>query len=100
MGFLKLVCSPSDGEVLGVHCIGPHASELVHLGSAVMALGGTLRYFTEAVFNYPTLGEAYKYAAHDARAEMKRRGLPGAQAQQPSPPAATALPGAGAAKAG
>ena len=79
VGFLKLVASPKDGELLGVHCIGPHASELVHLGSAVMALGGTIHYFTQAVFNYPTLGEAYKYAAYDARSRMKRLGLPGAQ---------------------
>ncbi|GEJ56709.1 Si-specific NAD(P)(+) transhydrogenase [Anaeromyxobacter diazotrophicus] len=89
VGFLKLVASPQDGELLGVHCIGPHASELVHLGSAVMALGGTIHYFTQAVFNYPTLGEAYKYAAYDARAEMKRLGLPGAQLQ---PPAVSAVP--------
>ncbi len=81
VGFLKLLCSPHDGELLGVHCIGPHASELVHLGVAVMALGGTLHYLTQAVFNYPTLGEAYKYAAYDARDKMKRLGLPGAHAQ-------------------
>ncbi len=79
VGFLKIVASPKDGEILGVHCIGPHASELVHLGAAVMALGGTIHYFTQAVFNYPTLGEAYKYAAYDARAQMKRLGAPGAQ---------------------
>lgn len=89
VGFLKLVASPQDGELLGVHCIGPHASELVHLGSAVMALGGTIHYFTQAVFNYPTLGEAYKYAAYDARAQMKRLGLPGAQLQ---PPQVSAVP--------
>jgi len=81
VGFLKIIASPQDGELLGVHCIGPHASELVHLGSAVMALGGTIHYFTQAVFNYPTLGEAYKYAAYDARSQMKRLGAPGAQAQ-------------------
>ena len=80
VGFLKLLASSKDGELLGVHCIGPHASELVHLGAAVMALGGTIHYFTQAVFNYPTLGEAYKYAAYDARTQMKRLGLPGAQA--------------------
>jgi NAD(P) transhydrogenase len=87
VGFLKLVASPKDGELLGVHCIGPHASELVHLGSAVMALGGTIHYFTQAVFNYPTLGEAYKYAAYDARSKMKRMGVPGAQASAPVPAA-------------
>ncbi len=88
VGFLKILASPKDGELLGVHCIGPHASELVHLGSAVMALGGTIHYFTQAVFNYPTLGEAYKYAAYDARSRMKRMGVPGAQASM----AAAALP--------
>ncbi|MFL5262408.1 MAG: Si-specific NAD(P)(+) transhydrogenase [Anaeromyxobacteraceae bacterium] len=79
VGFLKLLASPDDGSLLGVHCIGPHASELVHLGAGVMALGGTIHYFTQAVFNYPTLGEAYKYAAYDARGKMKRAGAPGAQ---------------------
>jgi len=71
VGFLKLLASKGDGKILGVHCIGPHASELVHLGHAVMALGGDLHYFAEAVFNYPTLGEAYKYAAFEALDRMK-----------------------------
>ena len=70
-GFLKLLASKPDGKILGVHCIGPHASELVHLGHAVMALGGDLSYFAEAVFNYPTLGEAYKHAAYAALEKMK-----------------------------
>ncbi|HTP26425.1 MAG TPA: Si-specific NAD(P)(+) transhydrogenase [Anaeromyxobacteraceae bacterium] len=82
VGFLKILASPENGEILGVHCIGPHASELVHLGNAAISLGGTIHYFTQAVFNYPTLGEAYKYAAYDARAQMKLLGLPGAQARQ------------------
>ncbi len=89
VGFLKILASPRDGEILGVHCIGPHASELIHLGSAVMALGGTLHYFTQAVFNYPTLGEAYKYAAYDARAQLKRLGAPGAQPNVSLVPKAT-----------
>jgi NAD(P) transhydrogenase len=46
-----------------------------------MSLGGSIHYFTQAVFNYPTLGEAYKYAAYDARGKMKRMGVAGAQAQ-------------------
>jgi NAD(P) transhydrogenase len=71
VGFLKLVVSPDGSRILGVHCIGPHASELVHTGMAVMALGGTLAYFIETVFNYPTLGEAYKWAAYDALEQMK-----------------------------
>ncbi len=71
VGFVKVLAARADGKILGVHCIGPHASELVHLGHAVMALGGDLRYFAEAVFNYPTLGEAYKYAAFEALDRMK-----------------------------
>ncbi|HZZ83902.1 MAG TPA: Si-specific NAD(P)(+) transhydrogenase [Anaeromyxobacteraceae bacterium] len=71
VGFLKLIASPKDQALLGVHCIGPNASELVHLGTAVIALGGDLQYFISAVFNYPTLGEAYKYAAYDALDQLK-----------------------------
>ena len=71
VGFLKLLVAVDGGKILGVHCIGPHASELVHLGAAVMALGGDVHYFIDAVFNYPTLGEAYKYAAYDALNGLK-----------------------------
>jgi NAD(P) transhydrogenase len=71
VGFLKLLADAHDGKVLGVHCIGPHASELVHLGQAVMSHGGDLNYFAETVFNYPTLGEVYKHAAFDALARQR-----------------------------
>jgi NAD(P) transhydrogenase len=70
-GFVKILAGKADRKILGVHCIGPHASELVHLGHAVMALGGELSYFAQAVFNYPTLGEAYKYAAFDALERLR-----------------------------
>ena len=73
VGFLKLLADAQDGKLLGVHCIGPHASELVHLGQAVMSHGGDLNYFAEAVFNYPTLGEAYKYAAFDALDRLREK---------------------------
>jgi NAD(P) transhydrogenase len=73
VGFLKLLADAEDSKLLGVHCIGPHASELVHLGQAVMAHGGDINYFSEAVFNYPTLGEAYKYAAFDALDRLRER---------------------------
>jgi NAD(P) transhydrogenase len=73
VGFLKLLADAKDGKILGVHCIGPHASELVHLGQAVMSHGGDLNYFVQAVFNYPTLGEAYKYAAYDALDRLRDR---------------------------
>lgn len=69
---LDLLVSPHDKRILGVRCIGPHASELVHLGNAVMALGGTVQYFVQAVFNYPTLGEAYKHAAYHALEALRR----------------------------
>jgi len=62
-GMLKLLVSTDDRRVLGVHAFGAHASEIVHIGQAVMALGGTVDYFLETVFNYPTWAEAYKVAA-------------------------------------
>jgi NAD(P) transhydrogenase len=73
VGFVKLLADADTGEILGVHCIGPHASELVHTGRAVMFHGGNVRWFAEAVFNYPTLGEAYKHAAYDALDRMRER---------------------------
>jgi NAD(P) transhydrogenase len=71
VGFLKLLADAEEGRLLGVHCIGPHASELVHLGQAVMSHGGELSYFVEAVFNYPTLGDVYKHAAFDALERLR-----------------------------
>jgi NAD(P) transhydrogenase len=62
-GRLKLIFRPDTGALLGVHIIGEGATELVHIGQAVMALGGTIRYFVDHVFNYPTLAECYKVAA-------------------------------------
>jgi NAD(P) transhydrogenase len=63
IGRLKLLFHRETGAVLGVHIIGDGATELVHIGQAVMALGGTIRYFVDHVFNYPTLAECYKVAA-------------------------------------
>ena len=62
-GRLKLIFHRDTHSLLGVHIIGEGASELVHIGQAVMALGGKLDYFVETVFNYPTLAECYKVAA-------------------------------------
>ena len=53
-----------------MHIIGEGATELVHIGQAVISLGGTLDYFVQTVFNYPTLAEAYKVAALDAYNRM------------------------------
>ena len=64
-GLLKLVFRRDNKKLLGVHIIGESATELIHLGSAVMETGGTLDLFIDMVFNYPTLSEMYKYAAYD-----------------------------------
>lgn len=65
IGMLKLLFGLEDHRLLGVHIIGEGASELIHIGQAVMAFGGTVDYFVNTVFNYPTLAEAYKVAALD-----------------------------------
>ncbi|OLV19463.1 Si-specific NAD(P)(+) transhydrogenase [Deinococcus marmoris] len=64
-GTLKLIFNMDTRELLGVHIIGTGASELIHIGQAVMAFGGTVDYFVNTVFNYPTLAECYKTAAFD-----------------------------------
>jgi len=71
-GMLKMLFHLDDHTVLGVHIEGEGATELVHIGQAVMELRGTLEYFIESVFNYPTLAEAYKVAALDAWNRMIR----------------------------
>ena len=65
-GLFKMLFSTETKELLGVHCIGTGATELVHVGQAALKLGGGLSYFLETVFNYPTLAECYKVAAFDA----------------------------------
>jgi NAD(P) transhydrogenase len=70
-GMLKLLVSPENGKLLGVHVFGTGATEIVHIGQAVMGCGGTVDYLVDAVFNYPTLSEAYKVAALDAANKMR-----------------------------
>lgn len=65
VGMLKLLFHRETRQLLGVHCIGETATEIVHIGQAVMAHGGTLDYFRDNVFNYPTMAECYKVAAFD-----------------------------------
>jgi NAD(P) transhydrogenase len=65
-GLLKLLFHRETRKLLGVHILGTSATELVHIGQTALAFGGTLDYFLETVFNYPTLAEAYKVAALDA----------------------------------
>ncbi|MGE3316040.1 MAG: Si-specific NAD(P)(+) transhydrogenase [Planctomycetaceae bacterium] len=64
-GLLKLLFHRETRKLLGVHCIGEQATEIVHIGQAVMAHNGTIDYFRDTVFNYPTMAECYKVAAFD-----------------------------------
>jgi cation diffusion facilitator CzcD-associated flavoprotein CzcO len=70
-GMLKLLVSTDDLKLLGVHVFGTNATELVHIGQAVMGCGGTIEYLVDAVFNYPTFAEAYKVAALDVMNKMR-----------------------------
>jgi NAD(P) transhydrogenase len=65
-GAVKLLFEKPTRKLLGCHCIGDRASELVHIGQAVITLGGTVDTLIDMVFNYPTLAETFKYAAYDA----------------------------------
>jgi NAD(P) transhydrogenase len=70
-GLLKLLVSAEDHTILGVHVFGTGATEVVHIGQAVMGLGGSVEYLVESVFNYPTLAESYKVAALDAMNKLR-----------------------------
>jgi NAD(P) transhydrogenase len=65
-GMMKMIVDLKTRRLLGVHIVGEGATELIHIGQAVLNLGGPLEYFVENTFNYPTLAEAYKIAALDA----------------------------------
>ncbi len=71
-GVIKLVVERGSRKLLGCHCIGERATELVHIGQTVMLLDGTIDAFIEMVFNYPTLSEMFKYAAYDALGALSR----------------------------
>ena len=64
-GLLKILFHRENRKILGVHIIGHSAAELIHIGQSVLTFGGSLDYFVNTVFNYPTLAEAYKVAALD-----------------------------------
>jgi NAD(P) transhydrogenase len=70
-GMLKMLVSTEDFKLLGVHIFGTNATELVHIGQAVMGCGGTIEYLVDAVFNYPTFAEAYKVAALDVMNKIR-----------------------------
>lgn len=70
-GMLKLLVHATDRSILGVHIFGTGATDLVHIGQAVMGCGGSVDYLVNTVFNYPTLSEAYKVAALDATNKLR-----------------------------
>ena len=72
-GLLKLVFRAGDKRLIGCHVVGERATELVHVAQAVMHFEGRLDDFIEQVFNFPTLGELFKYAAYDALGRLSRR---------------------------
>jgi len=65
VGMLKLLFHPESRQLLGVHAIGQGATELIHIGQTALAFNGTLDFFIENTFNYPTLAECYRVAALD-----------------------------------
>ena len=71
-GLLKLIFHLETRKLLGVHIIGEGASELIHIGQAVLAYSGNIDYFLDIVFNYPTLAECYKTAAFDGINRLAR----------------------------
>jgi NAD(P) transhydrogenase len=87
-GLLKLLFEVPSRRILGVHIIGERATELVHIGQMAMAAGAAIDLFIDSVFNFPTLSEAYKYAAYDGLGNLARR--------SPAPPSADPPRAAGA----
>jgi len=84
-GLLKLLFHPQSRRLLGVHAIGTGATELIHIGQAVMASGMPIDYFVDTVFNYPTLAECYKLAAADGLRRSRQHHDEEAPAAEPAP---------------
>jgi NAD(P) transhydrogenase len=63
---MKLLFARGDRRLVGAHIVGERATELIHIASTGLALGATIETFIDAVYNFPTLSELYKYAAYDA----------------------------------
>jgi NAD(P) transhydrogenase len=72
-GFVKLIFRRDDQKLLGCSIVGEGACEMIHTAAAVISFGGTIDYFIQAVFNYPTLSDAYKYAAYDGLQRLAKR---------------------------
>lgn len=71
-GFIKLLFDPEDQKLLGVHIIGERASEIIHIGEACIYFGGTIDFFIQNVFNFPTFSDLYTYAAYDGLGNLQR----------------------------
>jgi NAD(P) transhydrogenase len=71
IGMLKLLIHQETRAIMGCHCIGTNSTELIHIGQAVMAFNGTVEYFVNTVFNYPTLAECYKVAAYNGMNKLR-----------------------------
>jgi NAD(P) transhydrogenase len=72
-GFVKLVFRPEDQRLLGASVVGENASELIHIAMACIANEGTIDFFIQSVFNYPSLADAYRYAAYDGLQALAKR---------------------------
>lgn len=92
-GLIKLVFDEESLALYGVHIVGENAAELLHVGMMVMQFGGTINAFIESVFNYPTLGDGYKYAAYDGLGNVARARAfgRGEERDAPRPPRETQL---------
>lgn len=74
-GLLKILFDPDTRKLLGVHALGNGATELIHIGQAVIAFGGTIDYFVASVFNYPTFAECYRVAALDGINRLRAQAM-------------------------
>jgi NAD(P) transhydrogenase len=72
-GFVKLLFRADNQQLLGASIVGENASELIHIAMACLTFAGTIDFFIQSVFNYPSLADAYKYAAYDGLQALARR---------------------------
>src|SRR5439155_7750262 len=72
-GFVKLIFHPEDQRLLGASIVGESASELIHVAMACLSYEGTIDFFIQGVFNYPSLADAFKYAAYDGLQAVAKR---------------------------
>ncbi|MBI3272938.1 MAG: Si-specific NAD(P)(+) transhydrogenase [Planctomycetes bacterium] len=99
-GLVKLIFHPEDKRLLGAHILGESASELIHLGAACLQVGGTIDHFIDAVYNYPSISEAYKYAAYDGLGMKQRWETTRRERRAPGAAEAGGAGGAGGAASG